>query len=289
MNILFFGGSSFASQDLIVNLSKKNNVYNLSRKKVAGVQNIYFDINDYRTYEKLKKLKKIKFGYIFYFTSFVPLIESKSVWKKCSQTNIYSLIKFLNKFNFKVKKIILASSSVIYGSQKAKLIDEKKMLIPNNSYSLSKFFQENILRIFCFNKKIKFLSFRIGYVIGKNMKSKRVVIKIINQLKNNKKINIYNGKKTNLNLVHTKDISEIIIKIYKKAEGIYNLCNPKFFSLNEYVKSILKYYPKSKKNVFYFNKKSFTKNSIYSVKKLKNNFNIFPKITLKKNLKNYIN
>ena len=45
MNILFFGGSSFASQDLIVNLSKKNNVYNLSRKKVAGVQNIYFDIN----------------------------------------------------------------------------------------------------------------------------------------------------------------------------------------------------------------------------------------------------
>ena len=44
----------------------------------------------------------------------------------------------------------------------------------------------------------------------------------------------------NLNLIHSKDVSEIIIKTYKRAEGIYNLVNKKKIDIFTFKKSLEK-------------------------------------------------
>ena len=160
---------------------------------------------------------------MFLFSSYVPLNEKKSKWKLCYKINILGYLNLLESFNFKVKKIIHTSSCAIYGetNHKKKFL-EKDLVYPDTSYSLSKFIQENVLRIYCEQKKIKFLSYRIGYVIGDKMNKKRLVIKLLNNLRKNKNFLIYNKNK-NLNLIHTKEISKVILNTFKKAEGIYNL------------------------------------------------------------------
>jgi nucleoside-diphosphate-sugar epimerase len=149
--------------------------------------------------------------------------ESKSTWERCSKTNIYGLIDLLKKINFNIKKIILASSCAVYGDQTGSLT-EKIFLKPDSYYALSKLAQENIIRIYCLKNKIKFLCFRLGYVYGKEMNDKRLVKKIIVKNENGKKLIIFN-KNLNLNLIHTKDIRNSLMKSFKRANGIYNLSN----------------------------------------------------------------
>ncbi len=149
--------------------------------------------------------------------------ESQSTWERCSKTNIYGLIELLKKTKFNIKKIILASSCSVYGSQNGSLT-EKTFLKPDSNYALSKLAQENIIRIFCLKNKIKFLCYRLGYVYGKEMSDKRLVKKIIMKNKKRKKVRIFN-KNLNLNLVHTKDIRDSLMKTFKRANGFYNLSN----------------------------------------------------------------
>ena len=85
---------------------------------------------------------------------------------------------------------------------------------------------KNLIRIYCQTNKIKFVSYRLGYVFGSNMYKRRLVSRLLDNFKKKKKIKLYN-QSLNLNLIHSKDVSEIIIKTYKRAEGIYNLVNKK--------------------------------------------------------------
>jgi nucleoside-diphosphate-sugar epimerase len=220
MNIFFFGSTSFVSQDLMSDLDKKFNVYCTSRKKTKK-KNIYnFDLRK-KNKDFYNNIKKI--DYLFFFASLVPIKESKSTWKDCRETNVYGLINLLKNIKLPIKKIILASSCSLYGSSKS-LFNEKSFLKPSSGYALSKLLQEKILKVFCLKNNIKFLAFRLGYVYGNNMNKKRLVRRILLSHKENKKFNIYN-KNLNLNLIHTKDISYLITKTFKHAEGIYNLTN----------------------------------------------------------------
>ena len=231
MNILFFGSSSFASQDLIKELKKKNNVIDFSRNPIKNDSSHYFDLNSKKNIFKKIKIKTV--DYLFFFSSYVPIKENEARWLDCKNTNILGLSNLLKNINFPIKKVILASSCSVYGSNKDINFDESKITTPNNYYALSKLAQENIFNVYCKKNKIKFLSYRLGYVYGKNMNNERILKKIINSLKNKNKIYLYN-KKTNLNLVHTSEISEIILATYKKATGIYNLTHKYKINLKEY-------------------------------------------------------
>ena len=89
------------------------------------------------------------------------------------------------------------------------------------------------------NNNIKFLSYRIGYVIGDNINKKRLVYRILKNTRNKKKINLFN-KNLNLNLIHTKEISNLIMDTYQTAEGIYNLTVQKKISLKNFYVSLKK-------------------------------------------------
>jgi nucleoside-diphosphate-sugar epimerase len=254
VNIIFIGRSSFASSDLVNDLNKKATVFFSSRKRYAKKKdNFYFDLNSKNKY-LLNKFKKKKISYLFFFASYVPINEKKSSWVNCYKTNILGVINLIKNLNFSIKKIVFISSCSLYGSCNS-LFNENTFLKPETSYSLSKFSQESIFRIFCQLNEIKFVAYRLGYVYGKNMNPKRLVKRIFDKLQNKKRIKIYN-KKYNLNLIHTKDISNIILSTYKKAEGIFNLTNKYKITINNFLLAIYK----SKKNVFLSN--NFSSNKI---------------------------
>jgi nucleoside-diphosphate-sugar epimerase len=254
MNIIFVGGSSFASSDLVNDLNKKATVFFSSRKRyVKKKYNFYFDLNSKNKY-LLNKFRKKKISYLFFFASYVPFNEKKSSWVNCYKTNIFGVINLIKNITFPIKKIVFISSCSLYGSCNS-LFNENTFLKPETPYSLSKFSQESIFRIFCQINEIKFVAYRLGYVYGKNMNPKRLVKRIFDKLQNKKKIKIYN-REFNLNLIHTKDISNIILGTYKKAEGLFNLTNKYKITINNFILAIYK----SKKNVFLSN--NFSSNKI---------------------------
>jgi nucleoside-diphosphate-sugar epimerase len=263
MNIFYFGGSSFVSQYLLHDLIKQFNVICFSRKKVKNCTNYYFDLNKEITKSFKAKINKIKPDYIFFFSSYVPIKEEKSSWQDCKKTNVLGLINLLKHIKFKPKKIILSSSCSVYGN-KEKILNEKSFLDPSTGYSLSKFTQEHITRIFCKINKIKFLSYRLGYIIGDNMKNEKLVKRIWSKIKKKKKVYIYNKNK-NLNLIHTKDISHMILGTFRKAEGIFNLTYPKKTTLQRFY-SIIRNNKSSKNNS---NNNYSSKKFFYYFKKIK--------------------
>ena len=174
----------------------------------------------------------------------VPLNEKKSNWEECKKTNVLGLINLLKCIKHKPKKIILSSSCSIYGESDKKY-NEDSFLNPNTNYSLSKFSQENILRIFCNNNGVQFLCFRLGYVYGDNMNNIRLVKKIWLKIKNKKKINLFNKNK-NLNLIHTKDISNVVLSSFKIGQGIFNLTTPYATTLESFYSHMVKNIKKKK-------------------------------------------
>tara|TARA_Y100001958_G_C21196455_1_gene523717 strand:- start:231 stop:1064 length:834 start_codon:yes stop_codon:yes gene_type:complete len=275
MNIFFFGGTSFAAQNLLKELKLKNKIFSFSRRK-NNKNFLYFDL-DKRNKRLFKNLKIKKIDYLFYFSSFVPFDEKNSEWEKCKNINIFGLINLLNDIKIPIKKIILASSCSIYGSEDKKIFYESSYLSPENFYSMSKFMQEKLLQVYCDTNEIDFLCYRIGYVFGSNMNKKRLVKKILLNHKERKKIKIYN-KKMNLNLIHTKDISYLIHKTYRKAKGIFNLTNSKQVSLGAYYKFLTK-------------KESITKNKMnnFSPKKIFKKFKNLKEINLEKRIIDFAN
>ena len=185
----------------------------------------------------------------------MPFNEKKSSWNKCYDINVQGYIKLFSNFNFQIKKIIHISSCGLYQYDN-NYHDEESAIYPNNSYSFSKFIQENLVRIFCRTKKIKFLSYRLGYVFGSNMSSQRLVIKLLKRKRKSVNYKIYN-KNLNLNLIHSKEISEIILQTYKKAEGIYNVTRKKMTPLALFVDFL-----KEKKSNIKIKKNNFSSKKI---------------------------
>lgn len=255
MSIFFFGSSSFASQDLVNKLKKKPNTFFFSRKKKNLKNFIFFELR--KKNEKIfKKFKFSQSDYIFFFSSYVPLKEALSNWENCRKINVIGLINFLKNIKKLPKKIILASSCSVYGNDN-KFKDEKTFLKPETPYSLSKLAQENILRVFCKKNNIKFLCYRLGYVIGAKINNKRLVKKILIKSRKKKNIKLYK-KNLNLNLIHTRDIGERIIKSYKSGEGIYNLTNKKKTSLINFYFALI-----NKKKIYNCENNNYSPNKFF--------------------------
>jgi len=276
MSIFFFGHTSFASQELIKRFINNKKTFFFGRKNRNFKNFFYFDLNDPdKTNIKKSKVKKI--DYIFFFTSFVPLKEKKSRWKECKKANIVGLIKFLKNIKIPIKKIIFISSCSVYGEDRNQKYTEDSVLYPGSNYSLSKFAQEQIFRVYCDTNNIKFLCFRLAYVFGDNMNDNRLVKKIVKNYKKKKKTKIFN-KTLNLNLIHTKDIDEVVFNNYKKLEGMFNVSYKYKITLGEFYDKI------------YFDKKIYNKEiNNYSNKKLLKLYPKFTKINPSKRIEDFKN
>lgn len=276
MNIFFFGHSSFAAQDLVKRFINNKKTFFFGRKNKNFKNFTYFDLNNpIKTNFKKFKIKKI--DYIFFFTSFVPLNEQKSKWNECKNANIVGLIKLLKNIKVPIKKVIFISSCSVYGDDRIKKYKEDSPLYPESNYSLSKFAQEQIFRVYCYSNNIKFLCFRLAYVFGKNMNKERLVKKIIINFKKKKRSNLFN-KNLNLNLIHTKDVDQIIFDTFKKLEGVFNISYKYKITLGNYF------------NKVYFNKYIYNKNiNNFLNKKILKLYPKFIKTDPNKRIEDFIN
>ncbi len=126
----------------------------------------------------------------------------------------------------KIKQIIFASTSAVYGEAKIKPTPEDYgPLFPISFYGASKLASEGLMSSFCHNFSMKAWIFRFANVVGKNA-THGVIFDFIKKLnKNNKKLLVLGDGQQSKPYLHVKDCIEGMLYGWKNSNEEINYFN----------------------------------------------------------------
>ncbi len=283
--MLITGGGGKIGSDLVKFFSKRNKVFatfrnqNSVTKKLKN-KNIIWIKHDF----KKKFYKNIRPKIIIHCAG-VHSFSKKNHYKNFIESNITGLSNILDfAVRNKIKKIIHISSIDIYGDIKnSKLIETDPSINPS-LLGRTKLLMEKMIS----SEKINFLNIRVPGVVGYQINDPRYpwISKIVNRMKKNLKIEIFNSEKLFNNILDTYEIFEFIKKIKNKnlKNQMVNLSATKPINLKKLIFNI-KYLLNSKSKVLINKKKS--KHFIISSKKISKLYN-YKSSTTEEIVKRYI-
>jgi UDP-glucuronate 4-epimerase len=257
MKILITGAAGFIGYSLADYLLKKkikifgldnfNDYYSVSYKEeriklLKRYKNFFFKKIDISIKNHLEKyiLKEKSFDIVYHFAAQPGVRYSLKNPRKYYNSNILGYNNLLSSLQkIKVKKIIYASSSSIYGDQKYLPVNETATYNPKNFYGYSKLINEMTSDFFAKFYKKSILGMRFFSVYGEWGRPDMLVIKYLNSQFNNK-IFYLNNKGNHLrDFTHVNDIVKILhrmIKINtKKYHEVFNICSSKPYSVKKFI------------------------------------------------------
>ena len=241
MQILITGSAGFIGFNLARYLLKNKKI------KIIGFDNL----NDYYSQslkkDRIKVLKKFK-NFSFYK---IDLKNKKKLNLQLKNKNIsvlihlaaqagvrYSLVKpeefvdnnilaFYNIIDFankrKIKKVLYASSSSVYGDSKNFPLNEKDKINPKNIYGLSKKINEEIADVFARQFKMSFVGLRFFTLFGEWGRPDMFMIKYLkSSFFNKEKFYLNNFGNHTRDFTYVKDACELIKKLIYKKKDIGN-------------------------------------------------------------------
>lgn len=141
------------------------------------------------------------------------------------KSNLLLLTETLNNIT-ENSNFLLTSSWFVYGQNNVQINDEDSYCNPTGFYSITKYTQEQLLKSYCLTKNINYKIVRLCNVIGGDPKSsakKNALEFLINKLKNNEDINLYDGDNYR-NYLHVEDVCNAIYLVFSRGDNtIYNI------------------------------------------------------------------
>lgn len=155
-------------------------------------------------------------------------------------TNLITLLTVLNNIQDKENAVFnFISSWFVYGDTDLPATEES-YCNPKGFYSITKRAAEQLLISYCETFGIKYRILRLGNVVGGNStfsKKKNALEFMINQLKNNETVKLYEGGFLFRDFIHIDDCVDAINLVITKGElnQIYNIGNGEKVTLRRYV------------------------------------------------------
>lgn len=203
----------------------------------------------------------------------------------------FNLIEAARKY--KIKKIVSASTSSVYGENK-KLPFSETDRVDNiiQFYAASKRSNEIIGKVYSGIYKMNFTFLRFFTVYGPWGRPDMALAKFVTNIIKRKKIDVFNMGNHKRDFTYIDDIVDGILKASfnknKKKFTIYNLGNGKIVNLMDYVKIIEKKLGLKAKINFKKLQKGDVKNTLSNLRKSKKELNYGPKINIDRGIDNYI-
>ena len=262
--ILITGGSGLIGKFLVEKLYNdydisvldlRNQIYRNKNffEKYKNVKLYFGSINDFNLCKKTIKKKYC----VIHLAAMLGVKNTDKNLNECIRINteatekISKLCKLL-----KVKRVIYASSSEVYGEPDKNPINESFKLDGKSIYAISKILGEKMIKENC--KKNNYTILRFFNTIGETQVAQFVVSKFIRNLKENKDLIINGDGKQVRGYAHAEDIAigiKNLIRNKKTYNNIYNLGNSNdVCSLKVLAKKIIRL-KKNTKSKIKFNKK----------------------------------
>jgi len=257
------------------------------------------DVSKYQTISRI--FKKYKPDYVLHLAAQAGVRHSITNPQDYTKSNLIGFANILecSKVN-KVKHLIFASSSSVYGDSKNfPLSEEHKLNSPISYYAATKLSNELMAHSYSHIHKIATTGLRFFTVYGPWGRPDMALFLFTNAIKNKKKIKLFNSGKMTRDFTYIDDIIDSIYKITKKipkqTKGnaparILNIGSNNPINIKKYIKIIETLLQKKAKKINYPMQKGDVKYTHADLKKLSK------VITLKKNrtsiqtgIKNFIN
>ncbi len=229
MNILITGGEGFIGRN-IISYAKNKGWNTISYDIVDGVSEADIKIKaSVLNKEKLSEaLKNIDIVFHEAATTSPPEFEKNpEIGYEANSQGTFNVLSLSEKLN--VKRVVLASSSAMYGNSLKITSENDANLSFISVYSMTKYFNEISGRYFKENTKLEtvFLRYFNTYGLGENTKGlySSIMHKFIYDLKNNKTPVIYGDGNQSRDFIHVKDVARANILAAMKGENgeAYNI------------------------------------------------------------------
>jgi len=245
MKYLVTGGAGFIGSHLVDRLIRQGAklivIDNLSTGKKENLNpKAEFHNLDICDFEKIKPLFQ-NIDYVFHLAAIprVPISIEDPVFT--SKVNILGTINvFKASADNRVKRVVFASSSSVYGDQKILPLKESVMPSPISPYALQKLVGEQFAKLFNQLYKIPIISLRYFNVYGPRVdpdsEYSLVIGKFLKQKSQGKPLTIFGDGKQTRGFCYVDDINEANIKAIKsdklKGGEVINISKGKSYSIN---------------------------------------------------------
>lgn len=303
MRFLITGGAGFIGSHIaerlienggeviiLDNLStgKEENFYHIKEK-------ILFINGDIRDLELLLSITK-NVDYIFHEAAMTSVIESVEDPEKCNEININGTLNvFIAGWKNKVKRIVYASSSAVYGDNPILPKREDMKVSPISPYAISKYTGELYMKFFWEIHKLEGVALRYFNVYGPrqdpNSPYSAVIPKFINSLLKNEAPTIYGDGEQTRDFVFVEDVVSANIQAIKVKgiEGkVFNIASGEKISVKKLLKVIKEIINVEIDPIYASERKGEVRDSVGDISLAKNYLLWKPKFPLEEGLKKTI-
>ena len=230
--------------------------------------------------------------YVVHLAYVMPNGENLTdIASKDLNTNVLGTLTFMKLLPESVKKIIFASSCMVYGSSSTIPVSENSNVNPGNVYSNGKFLTENYLRLFAVERNISTTALRFSTVYGPSETDPRAIPNFIRRVLAGKPPVIYGDGNDVRDYVNVKDVVAGTILALEKDHDlfeIFNIGSGKGYSTKEVAEKVILLSGKSIRPYFQ-SKIGSSQKTICDISKARKKLGYVPLIELNEGLKEEIN
>jgi UDP-glucose 4-epimerase len=275
------GGLGFIGSHLIGRLNENNDVVIVDDQTSGNIKNIEeldftkidTDFSDI-TQAKLEMIFE-DVDYVFHMAAVTSVLQSVNDPLRSNEVNITGTLKVLEAAkNCDVKKLILSSSSAVYGETETVPISEKYPMNPLSPYAVTKATGELYCRVYSEIYDLSTIALRYFNVFGPKQDPKSeyaaVIPIFIDKLLKNESPIIYGDGEQTRDFISVKQVVEANILAAKSNEiGSYNIGLGKSTSINQLFEMIKEIMGKDINPIYENERAGEIKHSVADISKAK--------------------
>ena len=275
------GGLGFIGSHLVSKLNEDNDIVIVDDQTSGNIKNLegldFTKIDTDFTDITQAKLEMIfeDVDYVFHMAAMTSVLESVNNPLRSNEVNITGTLKVLEAAkNCEVKKLILSSSSAIYGETETVPISEKNPINPLSPYAVTKATGELYCKIYSEIYELSTIALRYFNVFGPKQDPKSqyaaVIPIFIDKLLKNESPIIYGDGEQTRDFVSVKQVVEANIFAAESNEtGSYNIGLGKSTSINQLFEMIKEIMEKDINPIYENERAGEIKHSVADISKAK--------------------
>lgn len=300
--ILVTGGAGFIGSNFCNLMAEKGHEVTALDNLSLGVKENLSDkvkliVGDVKKREDLEKVGEVDYIVHLAASSSAPMFEGNDL-RGAIENNILGFLDVLSYArDIKVKKVMFASTSSIYGNNPTPLTEDQ-LVLPPNFYAVTKYCRENLSRVFSKKYDLEIIAFRFMSVYGLNEGHKKIFANVLSQfiwgMANGKAAILYGDGTQERDFTNVKDVVQGIEKAMENDKkygfNIFNIGTATAVSLIDLVKTINKVMgkdiaPETIPNPI---KTGYIKTQLAGIEKISKELGFAPSIDLEEGIKEII-